>query len=1807
MVKRYLSMFVVLAFLFSGISVLAGGTPQDEMAGAPGIFEANDLDVNDVDANDLDINDIDIADAMGGYFTENDGQWDEVFSFIGASSFGHIGLGESGVYYNLVNPPIEEVESEEVTPEGVLDEPPKLNGGHVLAFSFDGASGVLPTGEEELSHKSNYFIGRDESKWATDVSSFETVRYNDLWDGIDLTYSFSEQGAKYEFTLAPGADPSNIIIRVDGHEYLRANNDALVIGVDVGKEIIDSDLLIYYNDGSGEVIDGSFKVIDGSTYTFALEDYDVSRGAVIDPYLWSTYHGGNRDDYGYGIDLDSSGNPYVCGITKSSNFPVLNAYDRYQYYYYYWDGFVSKFSTSGTLLFSTYIGGFYNDYLYDIAVDSSGNAHVTGHTYAFYTYWPVTGNAYDRTANRYDDAIYAVISSAGSSLLYSTFLGGSYYDYGRGIDVDSSGNAYICGYTRSTNFPVRNYYDRYLGRSGYYDGFVSKFDFSKYGSASLIYSTYIGGYREDYLMGIEVDSSNRAHVVGYSYGYYRSPYYPVTSNAYDRYRDNYNYDVVMTIFSSGGNSLVYSTFLGVSGTDYGRGIDVDSDGDVYITGQTTSSSFPTTSGAYDRSRAGGYDFFVTKLDPTKYGSSCMVYSTFIGGTSDESMSGVGKNIRVDDDEFVYITGYTTSSNYPTKYATDASRSGTYDAVYTKLDADFSKLMESTYLGGTSDEHGYGIAVDSDTNAYIVGMTRSSDFPTPNGRDTSFNGGTYDAFLTKFMKDVPDFTPPTFVSDNSDTIATTGDPFMANISLADNVLVGAAYVEYWYGDYGYHYNTTMTEGATAGTFSAIINIWYSGATFMHYKLHGCDLKRNFYNHPEVNITILDNDGPELRDIYTEQPTTGDPVVLNLSVWDNWDGDEVVNVFVEYVFDGNWDNSVNLTLEYNETYKVYRSSVVNVPHTLGPLEFNVSALDAQGNWATYPLEIVIVDNDFPLFLGDLTPNNPTTGDPMNFTVEVFDNIEIEFVYLLADYLDGYTLPPIFLLYNPVLDNYYRVLDYRHTMSGLKYNFSVLDTSLNTIWTSNTTMMPTDNDPPAIFSDMSPLFGYTGAGYRFNVLCTDNIDLDSFEVVYSTSLDSTEIRDDMVEMESGQFYYDIVLPIEPCSLYYKFIAKDWIGQTTETPLKTVEVKDLIPPTIEDLVFDDTAYTGDEYVITATVMDDIALSYARVYYYLGDEEPVVPMVAAAENVGSSYTFTIMVPDDLSGLHFKVVALDIESNMQAIGWITIGVMDNDLPEMVEDLSYSPDSTVDDATKPTTGDDYMFMVNVTDNIAIGSVMVYYTMPGGEEMSLILDTGTRAVWSYSGTVTVPNVAGDILYHFVIADTSMNEMVTNEVTVTIWDDEPPVPMVGLPDVVYQGEEIIMDASLSSDNVGIVEWTWAFTEVAGTPVILSGEIVNYTFEGAGLYEITLTVSDGINPGVALAFEIDVIDTEPPVALADVPEIIGSEDLLEVTAISTDNLGVISYLWTLRLPDGTKITGTGEEFTYDLIATLGILTLTLEVEDGMGNYDIAEYEIEAKDLDAPIVVTPSDVQAYEYSQLFFQDAGSYDNIGIVSYEWRVNDEVYTGTSFSRGFLVAGEYNITLTCYDSSDNFGVGWFTVSILAKGEGFDTDGDGMPDAWEDSMGLNPLVDDRNGDPDGDMIINILEMKYGLDPLNSDTDDDGLPDNYELKYGFDPKETNNADLDPDEDGDSNMVEYLQGDRRDPTVADAEEEEEDSSGTYLMYAIALALLVLIIVVIIVMFATKVKSVEEEFPEKEFPHMYKKVETAPKMGAPVMSQEPPH
>ena len=333
--------------------------------------------------------------------------------------------------------------------------------------------------------------------------------------------------------------------------------------------------------------------------------------------VYSTYLGGSvdylgfeGDDEGYGIAVDSSGNAYVTGSTKSLDFPTTgNAYDRtYNGDYDTFDVFVTKLNPDGSsLVYSTFLGSKSGDTGYGIAVDTSGSAYVTGDAGAYD--FPTTAGAYDRTYSSMD-AFVAKFNPAGSSLVYSTFLGGSTWDVAYGIAVDTSGNAYVTGETRSYDFPTTaGAYNRTFG-GGYFDAFVTKLN--PVGS-SLVYSTYLGGSGgngDDFGYGIAVDNSGNAYVTGET----DSSDFPTTVSAYNRtYGGGGLMDAFVTKLNPAGSALVYSTYLGGSDLDEGYGIAVDGSGNAYVTGETWSPEFPTTGSAFDRTKGGVIDAFVAKV------------------------------------------------------------------------------------------------------------------------------------------------------------------------------------------------------------------------------------------------------------------------------------------------------------------------------------------------------------------------------------------------------------------------------------------------------------------------------------------------------------------------------------------------------------------------------------------------------------------------------------------------------------------------------------------------------------------------------------------------------------------------------------------------------------------------------------------------------------------------------------------------------------------------------------------------------------------------------------------------------------------------------------------------------------------------------------------------------------------------------------------------------------------------------------------------------------------------------------------
>ena len=534
-------------------------------------------------------------------------------------------------------------------------------------------------GKGLLSNYNNYFIGNNPEKWFTDVPNYQEVVYTDLYSGIDLRYYFQGHALKYDFIVQPGMDPSRIQIRYDGVQNLRISPmDNLEMETQFG-QLSEKKPVIYQEKDTG-------------IKTQVQGRYELKSSNV------------------FGFTLDERYDPSYSLVIDPE------------------------------LVYSTFLGGTSNEYGSDIAVNNQGYAYITGETSS--SDFPTTPGTYDTTYNGGVDVFMTKLSPNGSSLVYTTYLGGTsndYHFYSR-VAVED-GYATITGHTTSSDFPTTpGAYDTTYNGGGS-DVFVTKL--SPNGS-NLVYSTYLGGTDYEYGYGTAVDANGYAYITGFT----MSSNFPTTPGAYDRTYDGVS-DAFVTKLSPSGNTLVYSTYLGGTGFEIfetGLGIAVDNQGNTYITGETGSSDFPTTPGAYDTTfKKEGYDAFVTKLSPT---GNTLIYSTYLRGISADDW---GADIAVDNQGNGYITGFTYSSDFPTTTgAYDTTKNGfeTYDVFVTKLSPSGNTLIYSTYLGGTSDDYGYGIAVDNQGNAYITGYTTSSNFPTTTGAyDTTCNGGR-DAFVTK---------------------------------------------------------------------------------------------------------------------------------------------------------------------------------------------------------------------------------------------------------------------------------------------------------------------------------------------------------------------------------------------------------------------------------------------------------------------------------------------------------------------------------------------------------------------------------------------------------------------------------------------------------------------------------------------------------------------------------------------------------------------------------------------------------------------------------------------------------------------------------------------------------------------------------------------------------------------------------------------------------------------------------------------------------------------------------------------------
>ena len=633
--------------------------------------------------------------------------------------------------------------------------------------------------------RDNYLIGKDASRWRRNVPLYGRVAYRRVYPGIDAVYHGNQQRLETDYVVAPGANASRIALRVAGARRLRLNPQGdLVAESGAGDLVLRRPIAYQEIAGKRRAVAANYILHAENSVALRIGSYDRRAQLIVDPVVdYSTYLGGTGGEFLSSIAVNSTGNAYITGSTSATDFPATSG--AYQTTFPAGPTsytFVTELNPSGTgLVFSTFLGGTDSGTGRGIAVDPSGNVYVTGQTSA--TDFPTTPNAYQPAA-LLGGVFFSELDPTGSQLLYSTYLagnGGMENPVGLAIALNPNNgayNAYILGRTSDTNFPITaaNAYQTTNNTNqtdpNHGTNFLSRIDPAQNGTASLVYSTYLGGSGAEFPAAIAVDASENAYITGNT----SSTDYPVVG-AYQATQNNKNGDGFVSRIDttqSGQSSLIYSTYFGGSSngagstSDAGEGIAVQSNSVAVVVGVTyaTAGQFPITAGALESaSNAPNAIAFLARFDTTKSGASSLLYSSTWGGSTSDLALGVA----LDTANNIYMTGATSDVDFPvTPGAPLTAFPGQESAFLTEFSSDGASELFSTYWGGGSGagSTGYAVATDSAALAsvYFTGIT-GDGFPTTTGAfQTTFSGtGSVpeDGFVVKMSPGM--VTPPAQVT------------------------------------------------------------------------------------------------------------------------------------------------------------------------------------------------------------------------------------------------------------------------------------------------------------------------------------------------------------------------------------------------------------------------------------------------------------------------------------------------------------------------------------------------------------------------------------------------------------------------------------------------------------------------------------------------------------------------------------------------------------------------------------------------------------------------------------------------------------------------------------------------------------------------------------------------------------------------------------------------------------------------------------------------------------------------------------
>jgi len=730
------------------------------------------------------------------YFVENRGQDHARVAYYVPGKDTTVYFTPDGVTFALTEPARAPAAAALARPVAFSREPASRRRWSVKLDFIGAKPNVVPRGQDPTPAVVSYFKGSP-TDWKTGLKTYGTVVYDDLWPGIDLAYSGTTGKLKYTFLVKPGADPRQIMLAYRGATSVSLEpSGRLTVDTPVGG--FSDDKPYAYQDIGGRRVEipTAYALVDGGhRYGFTVGDYDRTRPLVLDPsvIVYAGYIGGSGADDAWAVAVDAAGNVYVAGQTDSSvpSFPGTVGPGDLTYKGGGGDAFVAKVKADGSgLAYAGYIGGDGFDAATGIAVDSAGNAYVSGYTRSDETSFPVTvGPATSHAGGR--NGFVAKVKPDGSGLAYAGYIGDSSSE-AHAITVDSAGNAYVTGQTQSALMPLIPASSS-LTRptcvdSGCVDAFVAKV---KPDGSGLVYSGYLGGSGFDVGQAIAVDHAGNAYVAGYTLSDQTT--FPVKGGPSMTYSGGLT-DAFVAKVNANGTGLVYAGYIGGADDDRAYAIAVDPAGAAYVAGYTRSDqqSFPVKVGpdtSYNDD-PNGADAFVAKVKPDGTG---LIYAGYIGGTDFDAATA----IAVDAGGNAYVTGYTSSTEttgFPVKGGPSLTHGpgGGRDAFVAKVKADGSGLVFAGFLGGNGDfESAQGIAVDPAGDIYVVGFTAAdqSTFPVTGGPDVTYNGGFGDAFVVK-LSGKPDLVEGGFLEAGPNVIPSLVKPgasFLVNDVVANHGL------------------------------------------------------------------------------------------------------------------------------------------------------------------------------------------------------------------------------------------------------------------------------------------------------------------------------------------------------------------------------------------------------------------------------------------------------------------------------------------------------------------------------------------------------------------------------------------------------------------------------------------------------------------------------------------------------------------------------------------------------------------------------------------------------------------------------------------------------------------------------------------------------------------------------------------------------------------------------------------------------------------------------------------------------------